>query len=134
MMRSFGPVKSTIDIAAVRSSGEKTDLTRIARNFRLLCWRAWAEQIREIPTIVIKMFVTCFFASIIGGIYSNAGYSQKAIANRTGLLFIIVLNQAFNGCLGVLNTFPKVHERPLSALFSYPSSQLSPTRSFSPCR
>ena len=53
------------------------------------------------------MFVTCFFASVIGGIYSNEGNSQKSISNRTGLLFIICLNQAFNGCLGVLNTFPR---------------------------
>ena len=107
VLASFGPIKSTTDIAAVRSSGEKVDCQRVARNFQLLCWRAFAEQTREIPTIVVKMFVTCFFASVIGGIYSNEGNSQKSISNRTGLLFIICLNQAFNGCLGVLNTFPR---------------------------
>ena len=107
VLASFGPIKSKTDIAAVRSSGEKTDCQRIARNFQLLCWRAFAEQTREIPTIVVKMFVTCFFASIIGGIYSNEGNTQKSISNKTGLLFVICLNQAFNGCLGVLNTFPR---------------------------
>jgi ABC-type multidrug transport system permease subunit len=35
------------------------------------------------------------------------GYNQKSIANRTGLLFVIAINQAFNGVIGVLNTFPK---------------------------
>ena len=65
------------------------------------------NQAREIPTIVIKLIVTCFFGLIIGGIYSNAGYGQSSIQNRTGLLFLICLNQAFNGTIGVLNSFPK---------------------------
>ena len=107
MLASFGEVNSRIDIASVRSSGEKVDCQRLMRNFKLLCWRAFAEQTRELPTIFAKLFVTCFFACIIGGIYSNVGLSQKSIANRIGLLFIICLNQAFNGCLGVLNTFPR---------------------------
>jgi hypothetical protein len=107
VLASFGDVQSTIDIASVRSSGEKVDCQRVMRNFKLLCWRAFAEQTRELPTIFIKIFVTCFFACIIGGIYSNGGHSQKSIANRIGLLFIICLNQGFNGCLGVLNTFPR---------------------------
>jgi len=51
--------------------------------------------------------MTIFFACIIGGIYSNIGDDQTSIRNRQGLLFVIVINQAFNGVMGVLNTFPK---------------------------
>ena len=86
---------------------EAFEWKRFKRNFQLLCWRSSAEQLREIPTIVIKFCVTAFFALIIGGIYSNVGYNQKSIQNRTGLLFVIAINQAFNGVIGVLNTFPK---------------------------
>ena len=39
--------------------------------------------------------------------YSNVGYTQKAIANRTGLLFVISINQGFNALMAVLNVFPK---------------------------
>jgi ABC-type multidrug transport system permease subunit len=102
-------LRSTIDIVNFRSMGstKRIDVIRIARNFKLLCWRSLAEQVREIPTLVIKLVVTTFFALIIGGIYSNAGYSQKAIGNRTGLLFLVVLNISFNAVIGVLNAFPK---------------------------
>lgn len=69
------------------------------------------------------MIITCFFGLIIGGIYSNAGYNQSSIQNRTGLLFLICLNQAFNGTIGVLNSFPKekiiVNRLGLSASVSF---------------
>ena len=38
-------LKSTKDISAMRAASEKTDLTRIVRNFKLLCWRTFAEQV-----------------------------------------------------------------------------------------
>ena len=80
---------------------------RFLRNFQLLCWRTVSEQIREIPTIVIRLVVTVIFSLIIAGMYSNVGYTQKAIANRTGLLFVISINQGFNALIAVLNVFPK---------------------------
>ena len=86
---------------------ESFDLKRFFRNFQLLMWRSSAEQLREIPTLVIKFCVTTFFALLIGGIFSNVGYNQKSIQSRTGLLFLIAINQAFNTMIGVLNTFPK---------------------------
>jgi hypothetical protein len=100
-------LKNTEDIKSVQPSGQQVDLQRIRRNFRLLCWRSFAEQSREIPTLMVKMFMTCFFGLIIGGVWSHAGNSQKSINNRLGLLFVIVINQAFNGTLGVVNAFPK---------------------------
>ena len=86
---------------------ESFDFIRFSRNFKLLLWRSFTEQTRDLPTIFIKVGMTCFFAFLIGGIYSNVGYNQKSISNRTGLLFIVCINQGFNGVLGVLNTFPK---------------------------
>jgi len=93
--------------AAPHSCFEPWDFKRIRRNFMLLCWRTSAEQTRELPTLFIKFFITIFFALVIGGVYSNTDDSQKGIANRTGLLFVISINQGFNGVSGVLNTFPK---------------------------
>ena len=77
----------------VPSCYDEPDLPRMLRNFKLLCWRASTEQMRDIPTIVIRFCVTIVFALIIGGIYSDIGNSQKSIANRTGLLFLICINQ-----------------------------------------
>jgi hypothetical protein len=77
------------------------------QSFSVLCWRSWTEQSREIPTLVIKLCITLFFAFVIGGIYSNSPHNQKGISNRIGLLFVICINQGFNSVLGVLNTFPK---------------------------
>lgn len=80
---------------------------RFLRNFSILCWRSYIEQTRQIVTFVIKMVITCFFGFIIGGVYSHSGYSQHGINNRIGILFVMAINQGFNGTLGVLNSFPK---------------------------
>ena len=80
---------------------------RFFRNFQLLCWRTVSEQTREIPTIVIRLGITVIFSLIIAGMYENVGYTQKAINNRTGLLFVISINQGFNALMAVLNVFPK---------------------------
>ena len=104
---SFLEKGKTIVSAAAPVSGDKTDWVKIMRNMMLLCWRAWAEQSRDIVTLVIKCIITIFFALIIGGIYSNIGNSQSSIQNRNGLLFFVAINQGFNALIGVLNTFPK---------------------------
>jgi len=83
------------------------NLYKLSRNFKLLAWRAYTEQTREVFTIIIKLVVTLFFSLILGGIYNNVGYSQKGASNRIGLLFLTSINQGFNGVIGVLNTFPK---------------------------
>jgi ABC-type multidrug transport system ATPase subunit len=93
--------------AVTKRIGGPISLPRFVRNFQLLCWRSFSEQAREVPTIVIKICITIFFAAIIGGIYSNVGYTQASIMNRAGLLFVVCLNNGFNNVIGVLNTFPK---------------------------
>lgn len=95
------------EFGKVRSVGTSMDAKKVVRNLGLLCWRAWAEQSRDIPTIAVKCVITVVFSLILGGIYSNIGDSQDSIQNRTGLLFFVTINQAFTGLIAVLNTFPK---------------------------
>jgi ABC-type multidrug transport system permease subunit len=86
---------------------EEFDGQRLVRNFKLLCWRAFTEQMREVPTLVIKVTITTLVALIVGGIFQNLSYDQASVGNRVGLLFVISINQGFNAVSGVLNVFPK---------------------------
>jgi len=101
-----GDSLSEINSTKIKSIGTTTSFTKTRRNFVLLCWRSFASQSRNVPVIVIKIVFSIFFALIIGGIYNHIGYSQTSIQNRTGALFFIVINQAFNNVIAVLNTFP----------------------------
>lgn len=95
----------TTQIKQTRS--ESFELQKSIQSFYLLFWRAWKEQSRAWNVTAIKMFTSVFFGLIIGGIYSRTGYDQAGIRSREGLLFVIVLNQAFNVTSSVYNTFPK---------------------------
>lgn len=99
--------KATNDISTFKTIDSDIDFNRIFNNLKLLSWRSWTEQSRDIPTISIKLISNIFFSLLIGGIYSNIGYDQKSIHNRTGLLFFVAINSAFNSVFSVLNTFPK---------------------------
>jgi len=87
--------------------GNRTNFAKVTHNLKLLAWRSWSEQSRDVVTFIIKCFITSFFAFVIGGVYSNIGNRQASIQNRKGLLFFAAINNAFNGVIGVLNTFPK---------------------------
>jgi ABC-type multidrug transport system ATPase subunit len=100
-------VFNTSMILAVRPADEKNDLKRIIRNFKLLCWRSYTEQLRETAMVMIKIFFSCITGLIVGGLYYDLGNSQASIANRTGLLFVILFFQSNNGTMGVLNSFPR---------------------------
>jgi ABC-type multidrug transport system ATPase subunit len=91
----------------IRAVGNDDSTTKVIQNFQLLCWRTWAEQSRDFTSLRIRFIITIFFAFLLGGIYSNIGDSQKSIQNRNGLLFFVVINQAFNTLFGILNTFPR---------------------------
>jgi ATP-binding cassette subfamily G (WHITE) protein 2 len=75
----------------------------------MLAWRSFAEQSRDLVTLKIKLILSIFFSALIGGIYSNIGYGQSSIQNRSGLFFFIaiLINTAFTSFSAVLNTFPK---------------------------
>ena len=52
LMEKFKP-QSTSDVAAMRLTGETFDYRRILRNFKLLCWRSFAEQVKLINSIKV---------------------------------------------------------------------------------
>ena len=83
------------------------NIYKLCRNFKLLAWRAYIEQTRDVFIVIVKICVTLFFALLLGGLYNNIGYSQKGANNRVGFLFLTSINQGFNGVLGVVNTFPR---------------------------
>lgn len=83
------------------------DISTIRRNFFILCWRAWIEQTRNSAAFMAKLGFNIFFGLIIGGIFSNIGYTQESIQNRRGVLFFLMINQNFGSVVGVLNSFPK---------------------------
>lgn len=99
-----GEAASYVDVVPIQSEPFGN---RFQRNFKLLAWRAFTEQRRDIATIGIKCFFTLFFGSILGGIYSKNHNDQRGISDITGLMFVVSINQAFNSVIACLNTFPK---------------------------
>ena len=85
----------------------KLDMKRVVDNFKILCWRSFAEQSRDLTTLRTKFITACFFGLIIGGIYSGNHLNQQGIQNRIGILFLITINQTFNPMFAVINVFPK---------------------------
>ena len=60
-------VASLADIQpAVRAVGTSGDWKKAWKNLTILCWRAFAEQSRDVFTLVFKLILTTFFALIIG--------------------------------------------------------------------
>lgn len=83
------------------------DLELMLHKSYLLAWRAYNEFVGDWIMIVATCVISSILALIIGGIYSGLDTSQRSIQNRNGLLFFLSVNLAFNGCFGVLNSFPK---------------------------
>ena len=77
----------------------------------MLTRRSFLEISRNKMAIVVKFVFSIFFALVLGAVYSEIDYSQKAIQDRVGLLFFVSINQFFNGFFSVINTFPK--EKPI---------------------
>lgn len=76
-------------------------------------WRTLIAQVRNVATLKIKVIITIIFAFLIGVMYVNHGgvaepsvHNQETISSLTGLLFVTVLNQAFNAANAVYATFP----------------------------
>ena len=92
----------------IREVGDSVyNFQRAVTNFSLLLWRSWAESTRELTPFKVKIGFSVIFGLIIGGIYSSTGNNQKAIVNKIGILYFVLINQCFNSFISVLNTFPK---------------------------
>lgn len=86
--------------------GNEVDYKRSYRAFLLLCWRSLTEQYRNLEVLYVKYIFAAFFALVIGGIFSGTKDDQIGIQNRRGVLYFVMINQAFNALMAVLSTFP----------------------------
>ena len=85
------------DVKTVRS-GICTQIAVLgARNFRQLS--------RDKFSLIIRLFMTCFFALFLSALYSETDNGQKSIQDRTGILFFVCINQSFGGIFNTINTF-----------------------------
>jgi len=79
--------------------------------FGELLYRSWTNVTRN------KMFIgsiyvqNIFFALIAGIIFANLTDDIQGVADRNGLIFMVVINQAFSSIMSVLNTFKE--EKPV---------------------
>ncbi|KAK9806141.1 hypothetical protein WJX72_003105 [[Myrmecia] bisecta] len=76
------------------------------RQARVLLWRAWMQASRDKILLVMSIVQVVAIACILSALYSSMGYTQKAVADRTGLLFFICISTAFGNVLAVAHTFP----------------------------
>jgi ATP-binding cassette subfamily G (WHITE) protein 2 len=75
------------------------------RQFELCFTRAFTTLKRSKVATLGKVFGGIFFGLVLGALYSESGYNQKSIQDRTGLLFFLTINQTFGNMIGVLNSF-----------------------------
>jgi len=67
-------------------------------DFRLLLWRACAENMRNYGSIIIRSVTVLFYAMVLSLIYQDLNYSQQSIQDRTGLLYFMLINQVKYVC------------------------------------
>lgn len=76
-----------------------------ARQFSLVYWRSWTSLRRNKGILKAKFIPPIFFSLVLGAVYSNVGRDQRAIQDRTGVLFFFTINQTFPGVFATINTF-----------------------------
>ena len=96
-----GSLMSNMQIGQDRSCGS------FFMQLKHLSWRTYTEVKRDWITLVIGCTIFCLFGLLIGGVYSDIGFTQVSLQNRDGCLFFIGVNCTFNGLFSVLNVFPK---------------------------
>jgi ABC-type multidrug transport system ATPase subunit/ABC-type multidrug transport system permease subunit len=79
--------------------------------FLLLTQRGLRQRIRDPLLIILPFGITLFFALVLGFVYFRTGQNltQKAIQDKNGLMFFMILNQMMSGLFGQIGTFS--HER-----------------------
>lgn len=79
----------------------------LVKPFFLLLTRCWREQMRDKFAILMKTFFAAFMSGIFGLVFWQLDQNQKAIQNRTGLLFFLTMNQAFGSVIGTSQVIPR---------------------------
>jgi hypothetical protein len=62
---------------------------------------------RDKFAILMKTFFAAFMSGIFGLVFWQLDQNQKAIQNRTGLLFFLTMNQAFGSVIGTSQVIPR---------------------------
>jgi ATP-binding cassette subfamily G (WHITE) protein 1 len=84
--------------------------TSFPYQLRILLERSGKNVYRDRFLNSVRLFQTVFFAVLIGLIYLRVGNDQLSIQNRAGVLFFVLINQAFTGMFNMLNSFPGVKQ------------------------
>ena len=75
--------------------------------FKLLFFRTWREQTRDVATLTIKYAMNTFFCLLFGVVYLRMRRDQISIQDRTGILFFQAMNQAFGSAIGISKIIPQ---------------------------
>ena len=75
--------------------------------FKLLLFRTWREQTRDVATLTIKYAMNTFFCLLFGVVYLRMRRDQISIQDRTGILFFQAMNQAFGSAIGISKIIPQ---------------------------
>jgi ABC-type multidrug transport system ATPase subunit len=78
----------------------------ISAQFKHLFWRSFNNFYRDKFVLILRLIQTLIFSLLIGLIYLNIDDDQTSITDRVGVLFFILINQAFGGLFSALNSFP----------------------------
>ncbi len=88
------------------SAGAKKFPVSFWEQIRALFSRAMKTQVRTPMLVKARVVQTIFIGLLVGIIYLNIGYSQASVQNRTGVLFLVLVNTFILSTIGVLFTFP----------------------------
>ena len=79
-------------VEEVQHSTQSEDFSHCLRTVSLLFWRSWTESMRNKNVIFFKLFMSCLFSGIIGGMYNNVGRNQISITNRFQHIALLLMN------------------------------------------
>lgn len=87
---------------------DKQYQTSWINEFSVLCSRAIKLAFRERASNVVRLIQVIFFSIILGLIWLNNGRDEDVEAQRSllGVLFFVIINQAFGGVFAVIFGFP----------------------------
>jgi ABC-type multidrug transport system ATPase subunit len=75
--------------------------------FFVILWRSTINIYRDSRLTIARLMQTVILAVLVGLIFLRLGYNQRAVQNRVGVLFFVVINQAMNTLFASLALFPE---------------------------
>ena len=109
--RASGTATGTVTVASQGARAERDRATHARSQFwvpfKLLLFRTWREQTRDVATLTIKYAMNTFFCLLFGVVYLRMRRDQISIQDRTGILFFQAMNQAFGSAIGISKIIPQ---------------------------